>query len=78
MTRDITEGFVLVTERTFNRLQPAELDQLGFEIDRHLREVRGEQPPLEDIAALQLRNRRIQRLNSALFILRAYRQKKRV
>jgi len=78
MTRDITEGFILVTERTFTRLQPAELDQLGFEIDRHLREVRGEQPPLEDIGALQLRNRRIQRLNSALFILRAYRQKKRV
>jgi hypothetical protein len=78
MARDITEGFVLVTERTFTRLLPAELDQLGFEIDRHLREVRGEQPPLEDIPALQLRNRRIQRLNSAMFVLRAYRQKRKV
>jgi hypothetical protein len=78
MTRDITEGFLLVTERTFTRLLPAELDQLAFEIDRHLREVRGDQPPLDDIPALQVRNRRIQRLNSALFVLRAYRQKKRI
>ncbi len=77
MTRDITEGYILVTERTFHRMVAADLDQLAFEIDRHLREVRGEQPPLEDIPALQQRNRRIQRLNSALFVLRAYRQKKR-
>ena len=78
MTRDITEGFVLVTERTFGRMEPGELNQLAFELDRHLREVRGAQPPLTDITALQLRNRRIQRLTSALFMLRAYKQKKRL
>jgi len=77
MARDITEGFIMVTERTFLRLQRPEIDQLAFEIDRHLREIRGEQAPLDDVAALQQRNRRISRLNNAMVMLRAYQQKRR-
>jgi hypothetical protein len=75
MARDIAGGFCLVTERTYQRLLAPELDQLAFELDRLLRELRGEQPPLEDIPALQARNRRIGRLNSALSMLRSYRQR---
>jgi hypothetical protein len=77
MTRDIAEGYLLVTERTFQRMSRPDLDQLTFEIDRHLREVRGEQPPLDDIPALQRRNRKIQRLNSAMVVVRSYKQKRR-
>jgi hypothetical protein len=73
MAKDIAEGYLLVTERTFVRLAVAELDQLAFEIDRALRDVRGAQPALEDLAAIQLRNRKIQRLTSALSMLRGYR-----
>lgn len=72
MAKDIAEGFLLVTERTYQRLAPGELDQLGFEIDRALRDVRGSQPPLEDQPALQLRNRKISRLTGALTMLRAF------
>jgi len=75
MARDIAGGFTAVSERTFRTMTRPDLDQLGFEIDRHLRELRGEQAPLDDIAAIQQRNRRIQRLTSALAVLRAYRQK---
>lgn len=75
MARDIAEGYVLVTERTFKALTKSDLDQLGFEIDRHLRDLRGDQPSLEDLPAIQLRNRRIQRLNSAVVILRSFRMK---
>ena len=75
MARDIAEGYVLVTERTFKTLTRGDLDQLGFEIDRHLRDLRGDQPALEDVPAIQLRNRRIQRLNSAIVILRSFRTK---
>lgn len=78
MVREISQGYVTVNERTFSRFAKPELDKLGFELDRCLREVRGEQPDLEDIQALQKRNRQIQRLNTALLILRAYRQKKKV
>ena len=77
MARDIMEGFILVTERTFARMLPNELDQLAFEMDRALREVRGDQPALDDLAAIQQRNRKISRVNSAMIILRAHRQKRR-
>jgi hypothetical protein len=70
MAKDIAEGYLLVTERTYNRLLPAELDQLAFEMDRAMREIRSDQPPLDDIMALKVRNRKLQRLTSAVTILR--------
>ena len=77
MAKDIAEGFLLCTEKTFARLQPGELEQLGFEIDRALRDVRGQQVSLEDLAAIQQKNRRIQRLNGAFTMLRSYQMKRR-
>jgi hypothetical protein len=77
MTRDIAEGYVLVTERSFRSLTAGDLEKLTFELDRHLRELRGDQPALDNIPAIQLRNRRIQRLNSALTVLRSFRMKKK-
>lgn len=75
MARDIAEGFTLVTERSFRAMTRADLDQLSFEIERHMRELRGNQPPGDDLSAIQLRNRRVQRLNTAVMVLRSYRQK---
>ena len=43
MAKDIAEGFLLVTERTYQRFEPAQLDQLAFELDRALRDIRGDQ-----------------------------------
>jgi len=77
MVRDIAEGYFLVTERTFARFERGELGKIQFEIDRHMREVRGDQPPLDDMQAIQKRNRKIQRLNTALMVLRSYVQKRR-
>jgi hypothetical protein len=73
MARDVAEGYVLITERTFKTMSKADLDQLGFEIDRYLRELRGNQPDLEDIPAIQQRQRKMQRLTGALSMLRSYR-----
>lgn len=78
MVRDVAEGYLLVTERTFKMMSRADLDQLTFEIDRHLRELRGDQPPLDDLQGIQLRQRRMQRLNSALMILRGFRSRQKV
>jgi hypothetical protein len=77
MARDIAEGYTLVTERTFRMLSPADLEKLSFEMDRHLRELRGDQPALDDLPAVQLRNRRIQRMNQALLVLRNVRSRVR-
>jgi hypothetical protein len=78
MAREIAEGYQTVTDRTFRTMVRSDLDQLSFEMDRHLRELRGEIPAQDDTAALQLRNRRIQRLNTAIVVLRSYRQKSKL
>lgn len=75
MARDVGEGFHLVTERTFKGYTRPELDQLGFELDRYLRELRGEAQGGESVQDVQVRNRKIQRVNSALTVLRGYRQR---
>jgi len=77
MARDVAEGYLLVTERTFKTMTRADLEQLTFEIDRHLRELRGDQPALDDQAAIQQRQRRMQRLNSTLLMIRSYRQRQK-
>jgi sensor histidine kinase YesM len=77
MARDIAEGYHLVTERTFKTMSRADAEQLAFELDRCLREARGEQAPQDDLALIKARNRKIQRLNQALMILRSYQQKTR-
>ena len=76
--RDIGEGYQIVTERSFKGLTRAEMDALAFEIDRALRDVRGEQAPLDDLVAIKARSRRIQRLNGALMMMRAFRQKTKI
>ncbi len=75
--REIGGGFLIVTERTFKRFDRAQLEQLAFELDRHLREVRGEQPAVEDVEAVRKRNRVVQRLNGALMMLRGYQSRLR-
>lgn len=77
MASQISEGFVLVTERTFQRMAMGDVDKLAFEIDKRMREIRGEQPNLEDTQALQQRNRKLMRLNQATQMLQFHRQKRR-
>jgi hypothetical protein len=77
MARDIGEGHVLVTERTFSRLKSHEMDKLQFELNRLLRRVRGAQPALDATKEVQLRQRRMQRLRGAQRVLQAYLQRTR-
>jgi hypothetical protein len=78
MARDIAGGFVMVSERTFVRFLRPDFEKLSFEIDRLLKELRAEQPPAEDTLAVQKRNRSIQRLNSCLMMMRAFRMKRKI
>lgn len=77
MVRDIAEGYLLLTERSFQRMRPEELHQLGFELERRVRAVRGTQPAIDDTAEVQARQRRLQRLTGAQRMLRAYRVKRK-
>jgi hypothetical protein len=72
MSQQIADGFILVSERTYKRLERGELDKLGFEMDKLLREVRAVQVPLDDIQGLQHKNRKASRLMGAISQLRQY------
>jgi len=74
MAREVGNGYHIVTLRTFKPMTAGQLNQIAFELDRYLREVRGEQPSLDDTQAVQMRARKISRLNNALMILRNFRQ----
>jgi hypothetical protein len=76
MSRDIAGGYIIVTERTFHKMTPGDMGQLTFEIDRTLRELRGSNVVTDDITEVQHRARKIQRLQGALTILRAYQQRR--
>lgn len=77
MAQQVGEGYLLVTVRTFQRMQPNELDQLGFEMEKLLRSIRGDQPDLSDQKAVQDRQRKMQRLTGALTMLRSHKSKRR-
>jgi hypothetical protein len=76
MARDIGEGYVTVTERTFRPYAPSDMQQLTLEIDRYLRELRGSAVATDELVVVQGRNRKIQRLTTALMIARVFLQKK--
>ena len=53
------------------------MDKLSFQMEKLLREVRAEQPDLQDTKALQKRNRKMSRIRSALMMLRSYRARRK-
>lgn len=71
MVRDVADGFVLVSERTFRSFASRDIAEFGMQAERLLREVRSEQPALSDIEAIQKRQRRMQRLQQALTMANA-------
>jgi len=70
MARQITEGYTLVTAVTLKRLTNPQLQTLEFELDKKLRDLRGESVDLNDQPAIQTRNRRISRIDGALRVIR--------
>ena len=69
MARDVSEGYVLLNATLLKRMTSDELRQLRFEIERLLSWHRSEQPPADEMLALQTRNRKITRLNSAVMMI---------
>ena len=75
--RDIAGGYTIVTARTFRGMSPGEMNQLSHEMDRLLRELRGEVTVNQEQAVVRARQLKIQRLNGALAVLRASRSARR-
>jgi hypothetical protein len=77
MAEQILEGYVLLTSVQLKRLTDPEMDQLQFEVERKLRDLRGEVVPQTDVPAIQARNRKLMRLSGAIQQMQATRAKRR-
>jgi hypothetical protein len=77
MANQIAEGYTLLTAVQLKRLTDPEMDLLLFELEKILRDARGEQVNLEDIPALQVRNRKLSRLQNAIMQINMASQKRR-
>jgi hypothetical protein len=75
MVRELADGFIIVTERTFKQYKPQELTDFQMEADKLLREVRANQPSATELEATQKRQRRMQRIQHAITIVNAVRSR---
>lgn len=71
MARDIAEGLILLNDTMLRKFAPTETQQLLFELDKMIKDARGEQVDQEDTQAIQKKNRRISRIQSAMSILKS-------
>jgi len=77
MADQVAAGYTLISAVQLKRLTDPEMDQLQFELEKILRDIRGEPMDLDDIAAIQARNRKIARISGALQQIQATKAKRR-
>jgi hypothetical protein len=75
---DIAEGYIAVNPIFLKPLDPESLKGIYQEIMRAQIEIRGEKFPQGDIKAIRWRNTRLQRLNSALMILKNFARERKI
>ena len=78
MARKVCDGYTLLSPNSLKRLSLDQMKLLEFEMDKKLRNTRGEQPSLDDQPALLERNRRISRIEGQVRVLRNTIQQKRM
>jgi len=69
MSRDIAEGYVLLSAPLLKGFTHSELAQLRQQLEKVQREIRADQPAADDIQAIQRRGRKISRISSALLVI---------
>ncbi len=71
MVRQIADGYVTPNAVMLKKFNRTELHSLQVELEKKLREARGEIVDLSDIESIQRKNRRLSRLVGALRVIRA-------
>lgn len=77
MAKQVSDGYTLLSRVSLKRLDLDQMVKLEFELDKRLRETRGEPMDLNDQPAIQARNRRISRIEGAVRLLRHTMQERR-
>ena len=72
MANSFVEGYILPSPTTLKRLTADEMRTLLFEIDKLLKDLRGQIVDQNDALALQKRNQKLQKLNSATMVINNY------
>jgi len=78
LAMDIAVGFTNVTVATLKKYSPPDLKVINTNLGIVMRELRQIQIPLEDVMAIKMKNMKIQRVNSAMMVIRNYCKKKRI
>ena len=66
MAAQVADGYTLISAVQLKRLLDNELDLLQVELDRIMRDIRSVAMDLEDIPAINARNRKLARVSGAL------------
>ena len=75
---DIAEGYIVVNPIFLKSLENESLKGLYHEIARAQIEIRGDKFPHGDTQAIRFKNTRLQRLNSALMILKNFARERKI
>ncbi|MEW6109327.1 MAG: hypothetical protein AB1632_09220 [Nitrospirota bacterium] len=78
LTYDVAEGYTTVNPLFLKSFAPENLRDFYKEISKIQTEIRAEKFPTNDIAAIRNRNLRLQRLYSAIMIIRNYAKDRRI
>jgi hypothetical protein len=77
MVRDIAEGYILLAEPLLKRFSVPELEQLKMEVEKTIRDYRGNMPGQDNPQEVQAHQRKLMRLTGALRMVLARIQKLR-
>ncbi len=66
MASQVADGYTLISAPQLKRLLDNELEQLQVELEKIVRDIRSEPMNLEDVPAINARNRKISRITGAL------------
>ena len=77
MAGQVADGYTLVSAVVLKRLSDPELELFQIELERILRDARSQVVPLDDIQAIQARQRRMTRITGALQQIQMTKTKRR-
>ncbi len=78
LTMDVAEGYIAVNPIFLKPFDPETLKEFYYEIDKTQKVLRSEKFPANDIAAIRMRNLKLQRLYLATVIIRTFARERRI
>jgi hypothetical protein len=78
LSYDVAGGFVTVNPIFLKPFSPENLRDFFKEISKIQSEIRGERFPVNDMAAIRNRNLRLQRLHSAMMVIRNFARERKI